>query len=110
MKYFKLKRNTNKTTICFTALWDPVKTQGQVPWSLDLSCVIWPDRQKMVLGTMLLSSTDEATGARILSQLMVIRDRNRKRSISETFQKPHKRSALASIIAKTEAGKTGGVR
>lgn len=52
----------------------------------------------MVPGLMLLSSTDVATGARLLFQLMVIRDRNRKRNISEIVQNPHKRSALAATV------------
>lgn len=41
----------------------------------------------MVPGLTVLSSTDVASGARILFQLMLIRDKNRKRGISETLQK-----------------------
>jgi len=64
-----------------------VKAQGQVPWSLDVVCVIWPHGRKVDLSLMLLSSTNVATGARILFQLMVIRDRNRKKGISKNLTK-----------------------
>lgn len=66
-----------------------MEAEGQVPWSLDVACVIGPDSQEMVPGLMLLSSTDVASGAIILFQLMVIRDRNRKRGISETLRKTY---------------------
>lgn len=39
-----------------------MEAEGQVPWSLDVACVIGPDSQEMVPGLMLLSSTDVASG------------------------------------------------
>lgn len=75
-----------------------MEAEGQVPESLDAASGIWPDSQEIVPGLMRLSSTDVASEARIFFQLMEIRDRNRKRGISDTILKTYQIPALAAVV------------